>query len=101
MNTITHNETLSFIQSVEHVAHNCTTEEFEELDSTSLILAVISVVMDNADEWVSHLELAITKNGYELRYEPAESVIGMGMDHIVLDLINRGLEVLTEDLKED
>lgn len=101
MNTIKHLDALPFVNSVEHVAHNCLTEELDEIDSTQLILATVEVVMDNADEWVTALEFAITRHGYEIRYEPAESVRGMELDAIVLDLLERGLEVQREMLLED
>lgn len=101
MNTINHTEALAFINSVEHVAHRCVTDELDEIDATQLILATIEVVLDNADEWVSTLELAITKGGYEIRYTPAESVAGMDLDSIVMDLLERGLEVQREMLLED
>jgi hypothetical protein len=99
MNKINHNDILPFINSVEQIAHEMTTEELQELDSTKLILQAIETV-DNCVDAVRFIELAITAHGYELRYDLAEGHDNYGAFEI-LDDLERALEMIREDLLED
>lgn len=98
MNKITHHAVLPFIQDVDALVARFLEDEGEALSSAGMLLNVIQTVKENADDWVSDIWLVITAQGYEVHYEPAESVAGMDLDSIVLDLLVRGLEVQDDSL---
>ena len=97
MNIIKHDDILDFVNSAEYIAHNFTTEEYEEVDSTSIILQAIETVDNCCEEWISSIFFAITPKGYELHYEPA--IAGMNLDDLILnDFLPRALKMTEEDL---
>ncbi|AYN55906.1 hypothetical protein PBI_COLTRANE_35 [Microbacterium phage Coltrane] len=98
MNKINHNDSLDFINSVEHIAHHMTTEELQELDSTKIALQAIETV-DNCVDAIRFIELAITAHGYEIRYIVAEGY-DYGQFEVLSDL-EHALEMIREDLLED
>ncbi|UGL61850.1 hypothetical protein SEA_FRANKLIN22_37 [Microbacterium phage Franklin22] len=97
MNIIKHEEILDFVQSAEHIAHNFTTEEYEEVDSTSIIYQCMGTIENCCEEWLTDIFFAIGPKGYSLHYEPA--IAGMNLDEMILnDFLPRALSMVEEDL---